>query len=122
MITLTNLTNHSSLQNGKTQLSLCIFLRASGHNMDQDRKHTLVRVGYDGRVDWAPGGIYTVFCQVDTTFFPFDIQTCKIDFENWSFRGKDRFLCLFLKYLQTDTIRKNYLVIIVICTACSKPF
>ena len=62
--------------------------------MLQDRKHTLVRVGYDGRVDWAPGGMYTVFCQVDTTFFPFDIQ---IDFENWSFRGKDRFPCFSLK-------------------------
>ena len=53
---------------------------------------TLVRVGYDGRIEWFPGGLYTVFCQVDTTFFPFDIQICEIDFENWSFRGKDPFL------------------------------
>ena len=31
-----------------------------------------------GRLEWSPPSILTVSCGTDITYFPFDIQTCRI--------------------------------------------
>ena len=33
---------------------------------------------YDGTVTWDPPGVYTVGCDVDITYYPFDTQDCYI--------------------------------------------
>ena len=55
---------------------------------DMSLKYNLARISYNGKIDWTPGRAYTVMCNMDTTLFPFDIQTCKFQFENWMYPGK----------------------------------
>ncbi|CAD5115025.1 DgyrCDS4046 [Dimorphilus gyrociliatus] len=40
-------------------------------------------VEWNGRITWVPRGIYTTPCEVDVTFFPFDRQTCSLEYGNW---------------------------------------
>ncbi len=35
---------------------------------------------------WVPGVKFATTCPVDLTYFPFDLQTCRIKVTNWSFR------------------------------------
>ena len=51
-------------------------------------KYYQARIHYNGKVEWSPGRDYSVMCNMDTTLFPFDIQTCKFQFENWMYPGK----------------------------------
>ncbi|XP_060591804.1 acetylcholine receptor subunit alpha-like 2 [Ruditapes philippinarum] len=37
-----------------------------------------MRVDSSGSVVWEPGGVFTVHCEVDPTYFPYDRQTCYI--------------------------------------------
>ncbi|KAK3791727.1 hypothetical protein RRG08_011521 [Elysia crispata] len=36
------------------------------------------RVNYEGSVTWQPPGILSMSCEMDSTFFPFDRQTCRL--------------------------------------------
>ena len=59
-------------------------------------KYNMARINCNGKIHWTPGRAYTVMCNMDTTLFPFDIQTCKFEFENWMFPGKsNNFIFLF---------------------------
>ena len=51
-------------------------------------KYNSVRIHFDGTVEWIPGSLYMIMCNMDTTLFPFDIQTCHFEFENWAYRVK----------------------------------
>lgn len=42
-----------------------------------------VNVNYNGTVTWKPFETFQTRCAVDTTFFPFDKQTCKLIFVCW---------------------------------------
>ncbi|XP_048770034.1 neuronal acetylcholine receptor subunit alpha-6-like [Ostrea edulis] len=42
----------------------------------------------DGTVYWYPYQVFESKCEIDTTYFPFDIQTCKLSFISWAF-GKE---------------------------------
>lgn len=46
-----------------------------------------VIVHSDGRMKWAPGGIFKADCPIDVHFFPFDEQICQFRFENWIYTG-----------------------------------
>ncbi|KAJ8318089.1 hypothetical protein KUTeg_003180 [Tegillarca granosa] len=43
----------------------------------------LFRVKFDGKVDWEIPRIFTTYCEVDVTYFPFDTQTCTIEVTSW---------------------------------------
>ncbi|KAL3881721.1 hypothetical protein ACJMK2_028121 [Sinanodonta woodiana] len=44
-----------------------------------------VRVDNAGTVYWLPFGIFESTCGIDITYFPFDIQTCDLTFNAWSY-------------------------------------
>ena len=48
-----------------------------------------VEVYDDGEVGWVPSQIFESRCSMDITFFPFDKQTCVLDFEIWSFKASE---------------------------------
>ena len=40
---------------------------------------------HTGKVLWQFGGNFITSCSLDMTYYPFDLQTCSIDIENWSY-------------------------------------
>ena len=50
---------------------------------DFDRMGVLV--AFDGKMHWEPGGIFTTTCDIDITFFPFDLQRCEIIVGAWAY-------------------------------------
>ncbi|XP_069107931.1 neuronal acetylcholine receptor subunit alpha-2-like [Argopecten irradians] len=49
----------------------------------------LLRVTSQGHVTWEPPGLYNTHCSVDTTWFPFDVQTCSITISGWPYNVED---------------------------------
>ncbi|XP_033733792.1 acetylcholine receptor subunit alpha-1-B-like [Pecten maximus] len=49
---------------------------------DKDLK---VRIQHDGLVTWQPGGLVDVKCDPDVMYFPFDSQTCSIQYAPWGY-------------------------------------
>lgn len=45
----------------------------------------LYKVRYDGSVMWEIPRIFTTYCEVDITYFPFDTQTCTIELTSWAY-------------------------------------
>ena len=51
--------------------------------------HNFVAVYDDGEVYWEPTQVFESRCSIDITFFPFDKQTCQLDFEISSFKATE---------------------------------
>jgi len=41
----------------------------------------------DGQVLWIPPAIFMSSCEIDITYFPFDIQHCLMKFGSWTYDG-----------------------------------
>ena len=63
---------------------LSYYFAGSGVYISALDPHTLVLVRHDGRMLWALYQIAETFCSVDSTFFPFDTQTCPYILMPWS--------------------------------------
>ncbi len=62
---------------------LCLICSADG---DFAVTHlTKAQVFYNGRIKWKPPAIYKSSCSIDVTFFPFDLQNCKMKFGSWTY-------------------------------------
>lgn len=44
-------------------------------------EHFRVYVNSEGMVSWSFGGVFHTSCELDTTFYPFDIQSCFIRYQ-----------------------------------------
>ena len=54
-------------------------------HMTQDFDKMGVLISHTGRIHWEPGGIFSTTCDMDITFFPFDIQKCSIVVGTWAY-------------------------------------
>ena len=57
----------------------------SAEQMVHDFDRMGVLVASDGKMHWEPGGIFTTTCDIDITFFPFDLQRCEIVVGAWAY-------------------------------------
>ncbi|KAK3104666.1 hypothetical protein FSP39_007415 [Pinctada imbricata] len=48
-----------------------------------------IAVAYTGEVSWYPYEVFTTKCSIDMTYFPYDTQTCDIEFTVWSYKSDD---------------------------------
>ncbi|CAC5403756.1 unnamed protein product [Mytilus coruscus] len=66
-----------SLQNGFSKLE------------ELGSKFSSVFIDSNGLVNWRPFQVFESKCDIDSTYFPFDRQTCHLDFVAWSLSSKD---------------------------------
>ncbi|XP_060587553.1 neuronal acetylcholine receptor subunit beta-3-like [Ruditapes philippinarum] len=45
----------------------------------------LLRLRYDGIVDWEPPRLFVTHCEIDITFYPYDTQKCAVELLSWSY-------------------------------------
>ena len=38
-----------------------------------------------GHVHWEPGGVFKTKCEIDITYYPFDMQRCQLVFGSWGY-------------------------------------
>ncbi len=43
-----------------------------------DFERIRVLLAHDGWMHWEPGGIFRTTCDIDITYFPFDVQRCPL--------------------------------------------
>uniref|UniRef100_A0A1I8H475 Neur_chan_LBD domain-containing protein n=2 Tax=Macrostomum lignano TaxID=282301 RepID=A0A1I8H475_9PLAT len=48
---------------------------------------TNVVIEHTGNMNFIPPGMFRSTCKIDTTWFPFDTQVCKLKFGSWSYDG-----------------------------------
>lgn len=47
--------------------------------------NVMFKVLRDGVVEWKLPRIFTTFCNVDVTYYPFDTQNCVIEITSWAY-------------------------------------
>ncbi|KAA0191830.1 Neuronal acetylcholine receptor subunit alpha-7 [Fasciolopsis buskii] len=48
---------------------------------------TNVIMKHDGKVQWMPPGLFKSTCNIDISWFPFDVQNCTLKFGSWTYNG-----------------------------------
>ncbi|VDI11173.1 Hypothetical predicted protein [Mytilus galloprovincialis] len=71
-------------------------------NLGQD--DIQLRIQYDGEVRWEPPAVLSTSCDMDVTFFPYDIQTCEVELASWGFPST----AVNLSFLKTHVNLNNY--------------
>ncbi|KAL3868189.1 hypothetical protein ACJMK2_041023 [Sinanodonta woodiana] len=84
-----------SLQNGVSELK------------ELGSSSLFVYVRSDGIVFWYPFGIFESTCGIDITFFPFDIQTCTLNFVAWSYTKEEVNVMVESKEIILDQYEEN---------------
>ena len=53
--------------------------------MDNHKYSVKAKVHNTGNIIWDPIGNFMSNCRVDVTWFPFDVQTCDLEFLSWGY-------------------------------------
>ncbi len=70
-----------------TQIFSLYFSVIEGNDLSLDIKTKFrLSVLSDGVISWAPGFKWITSCPVDLTYFPYDTQTCHVQFINWVYQ------------------------------------
>ncbi|KAK3087886.1 hypothetical protein FSP39_012061, partial [Pinctada imbricata] len=48
-------------------------------------ENVLLEVKSTGEVEWSLPRIFTVHCDIDVTYYPFDTQTCAVELTSWAY-------------------------------------
>lgn len=66
---------------------LCQFFSADGkYEMTSGTKAIL---NYTGRIQWRPPASFKSNCDIDVRYFPFDNQTCTLEFGSWTYNTNE---------------------------------
>ncbi|PAA46756.1 hypothetical protein BOX15_Mlig029137g2 [Macrostomum lignano] len=68
---------------------------------------TNVVIEHTGNMNFIPPGMFRSTCKIDTTWFPFDTQICKLKFGSWSYDGGTLDLRLKCSNESLDTTEKR---------------
>lgn len=52
-----------------------------------DFKSKFARINFNGSVTWIPLAVVQCYCPINLDYYPFDIQTCKMIFQSWTYDG-----------------------------------
>ena len=72
-------------------------------------KNEILTVQYDGTTVWKPPVILSSSCGVDSTYFPFDEQTCNMTFTSWDYAAGEIELTAAASTVNFDDYTNNEL-------------
>lgn len=61
-----------------------VLYNAAGDGEQGREMRTLIQVDYQGNVTLLTQSIYMSKCTMDVSYYPFDVQMCKLKFASWS--------------------------------------
>ena len=61
----------------------------------------------DGYIRWEPGGVFKTMCQIDITYYPFDQQSCELQFGAWSYHTSKMNLTNSATSINMDSYKTN---------------
>ncbi|XP_053385113.1 neuronal acetylcholine receptor subunit beta-3-like [Mercenaria mercenaria] len=67
----------------------------------------IVRIYNSGYTSFVPGAVFDTSCSADVTYYPFDTQTCALDFNVWGYVGTEVYLIPFLDEVDTTSFTEN---------------
>ncbi|WAR30961.1 ACHA6-like protein [Mya arenaria] len=62
---------------------------------------------YDGSMNWFPFQVFQTTCSIDITYFPFDKQTCNLEFQAWSYTKSQVNMLSGAKGIELWNFQKN---------------
>jgi len=65
----------------------CTAVDCSADARLEEHREAMAVLYNDGTVLWIPQSIFFSSCPIDITHFPFDIQTCTLEFGSWTYDG-----------------------------------
>lgn len=87
--TLKNGGNSITVSSAKVWLPKLVLGNPFAKFTDISQTESLVRISKTGVVEWSPGGLYQIACNVDTSYFPFDHQTCFMNILVWDYTSSE---------------------------------
>ena len=84
-----------------------MFIYHRADEMFQNFEKIRVLVSSNGKVHWEPGGVFATTCDIDITFFPFDIQACPIEIGAWSYKSSQMNLTNVNTIIETKGLKPN---------------
>ncbi|CAD5113333.1 DgyrCDS2509 [Dimorphilus gyrociliatus] len=84
-----------------------IYTKNRADELAPDFKQIRVRLSYNGKVHWEPGGIFTTTCDIDIRYFPFDEQLCPIQIGAWAYYSARMNLTNATGTIPTHNFRMN---------------
>ena len=57
---------------------------SNNENADRHLKDIMIYMTYDGNCTLTFATFFKSTCEIDVTYFPFDVQTCLLEFGSWS--------------------------------------
>ncbi|KAK3086552.1 hypothetical protein FSP39_020116 [Pinctada imbricata] len=77
--------NEIKISSKKVWTPSLVILNPSASSKHLTVDNTKVNVFSDGTVNWLVADVFHTACDIDITYFPFDIQTCKISLISWNY-------------------------------------
>lgn len=69
--------------------------------------HLVYRINHDGLVEWEPLISTKMYCNLDSTYFPFDSQECSIELTSWGLPDNELKFDLLWDTVQTAEYRES---------------
>ena len=90
--------------------TLHFFVGNSADDRLKDQRSALVVVESTGDIIWMPQAILRSSCGLETRYFPFDTQTCYLQFGSWTHDGQYldlQFFANISRFMVDDFIQSN---------------
>ena len=66
-------------------IKLMYTIECSADTRLEEHREAMAVISCNGTVLWIPQSIFFSSCPIDITHFPFDAQTCTLEFGSWTF-------------------------------------
>ncbi|KAJ8319468.1 hypothetical protein KUTeg_004559 [Tegillarca granosa] len=98
------ITNYLIPQDNVWKPGIAVFNTVKSVTSMGDSSYKIRITVADGTMEWKPAIVTKTGCIVDAAFFPFDTQTCEVQFTPWGYKSTE----VYLSYNQSTIATENY--------------
>ena len=88
-----------------SQFYTCVFNIRLADVSILDDDNVMFKITRDGVVEWKLPRIFTTFCNVDVTYYPFDTQKCVVEITSWAYSQDEISLNVTRDSVNTEDIK-----------------